>query len=409
MNSTRLAFIGSKLLGVPFFALVSMLSIILYKDMHISPWLITIILALKPASALIAPYCSHAIYHRPDLLKSNLLWSHFLRYLPFLFIPWIESAWAIVACFGFYMVLLRGATPAWMEAFKRQIPDSERERLVAYGSTIDYCGAALLPIILGILLDEYETAWKWLFFATAALGLISSAFLLKIPKLSQTEADVKALNQERANISQHEQVTLPWRRFWHLLKKDARFAQFQAGFMLGGFGLMVMQPALPIFFMDVLQLSYTKLMVAMTMCKGIGFALTSPLWVKRLRSMDIFSFCALVTVLAGIFPLLLASSQLNIAMLYTAYCFYGAMQAGSELSWHMSGPIFAKESDSSVYTGINVITVGLRGCTAPFLGALLFSQTNSTTVMVTGALFCFLATWVFQRAAVPVFPKETEV
>ena len=43
------------------------------------------------------------------------------------------------------------------------------------------------------------------------------------------------------------------------------------------------------------------------------------------------------------------------------------MQAGSELSWNMSGPLFSKQEESSSYTSVNIVTAGIRGlhCASP--------------------------------------------
>src|SRR5271167_2586477 len=92
-----------------------LLSVILYKNMHITPLQITLIITLKPLSALFAPYWSQWIYKRPDRIISNLVWGNVLRYLPFLFVPWIDSGWIIIAAFAFYMMFYRGVIPTWME------------------------------------------------------------------------------------------------------------------------------------------------------------------------------------------------------------------------------------------------------------------------------------------------------
>ena len=46
--------------------------------------------------------------------------------------------------------------------------------------------------------------------------------------------------------------------------------------MLGGAGLMFMQPVLPIFSEETLKLSYTELALAFAFCKGISFILSIP-------------------------------------------------------------------------------------------------------------------------------------
>jgi hypothetical protein len=184
----------------------------------------------------------------------------------------------------------------------------------------------------------------------------------------------------------------PWKQSWRLIRERADFASFQVGFMLGGTGLMVLQPALPMFFVDVLNLSYVELSLALAACKGIGFVIASPSWLKLFRRFNIFYLSGLVTALAALFPFLLLSAQSHLVMLYIAYGLYGIMQAGSELSWHMSGPVFAKEHDSSPYSATNVLTVGIRGCVAPLFGAFLYSISNSATVMILGSVLCLLAT-----------------
>lgn len=389
LKRTRSAFIWTRILSIPFWGLVNMLSIILYKDLHITPFQITLILMLKPMSALLAPYWSQAIYQRQDRVISNLVWSNILRYIPFLFLPWVESPWVIILAFAVYMVLYRGSMPAWMETFKRNLPEVTRERIFAYGSTIEYCGTAALPLALGFILDGYEQAWRWLFPVTALLGLASTWFLYRLPAMS---ADAQTPPPRETFSLFKEHILKPWKQSWSLMCERADFASFQVGFMLGGAGLMVMQPALPMFFVDILDLSYTKIMFALAMCKGIGFTLASPFWIKMFRKVNIFSFSALVTVLAALFPFFLIGAQYHIVLLYVAYGLYGIMQAGSELSWHMSGPIFSQHKDSSAYSGTNVLSVGIRGCIAPTVGSLLYTATNSTVVMLLGSLFCFMAT-----------------
>lgn len=155
---------------------------------------------------------------------------------------------------------------------------------------------------------------------------------------------------------------------------------------------MVMQATLPAYFKGVLQLSWTELAIALTLCKGIGFALTSQSWAHWMHRVDIYRVSSLVTLVACLFPLLLLTANFHIAWVYVAYIVYGIMQAGSELSWNMSGPIFSKEEDSSVYSSVNVVTVGLRGCIAPFLGTLMLYWTNPSIVLIFGGVFCLLAT-----------------
>lgn len=386
-QKTRFAFLAVRLLNIPFWTILSMLSFILYKDMHITPLQVTTIIALKPLSAIFAPYWSLSISHRRERLVPNIISAMVLQYTPFLFFPWIDSPWLMIFAFSLYMMLNRGIIPAWMEIFKQNLPPIKREWTFSFGSVIDYCGGTIFPILLGILLDNGQLSWRWLFPITAIIGLCAVFFLSRIPMALQPQK----IPEEKVNTFK-ENCLKPWIDAIKLLKERRDFSYYTLGFMLGGAGLMVMQPALPMFFVDVLNLSYTKMFFAISVCKGIGFTLTSPIWTNYFHKSNIFFFSGLVTLFAFLFPFFLMGSQYQLPLLYFGWIIYGIMQAGSELSWHMSGPVFANEGDSAVFSRTNVLMVGIRGCIFPFLGSAFLVLTNPMVVMVFGAILCLLAT-----------------
>ena len=385
---TRAAFVWTRILNTPFWAIYNMLPFILYKEMHITPFQVMLIFILRPAVSLLAIYWSALVEKRTDRLLSNLIWARFLSHLPFFFFPFVENPWFFIGSFGFYMMLARGAEPAWMEVLKLNVPGEKREKIFAYGSAFGYLGTALIPFALGDLMDSYIQSWRWLFPATALISMSAIYFKWRIP-IAIGKDDY---NTPRAPISIGQEIIKPWRSVWELLKRRPDYRKYQMGFMLGGAGLIIIQPALPVFFMDVLNLSYTELAVALTLCKGIGVAVSSPTWARLLHKINIYSFNSWVTFLACLFPICLGAAQFNLMWLYCGYLLYGVMQGGSEMSWGLSGPIFAKNEDSSTYSNVNVITVGLRGCIFPAFGSLLVSQMAASHVMFFGAVFCLLST-----------------
>lgn len=386
-RSTKAAFLWTRLLNVPFWILINILPIILYKDLKISPWLVTALIVIKPASALFASYWSAWIHERQDRLVSNIIGANVLRFFPFLFIPWIDSPILIIAIFGLYMMLSRGVMPAWMEIFKLNLDSSARTKIFSYGSALDYFFTALLPVGLGIILDDYSQSWRILFPISAFLGLISTFFVLKLP--TRTLDTAKASLIETFNLK--NEVAKPWQKTLEILRNSNSFFQYQLGFFIGGAGLMMMHSVMPIFFTDTLQLSYTNLLLALGVFKAIGYAIASPLCIRLFDKWSIFKFSSLVSLAFGIFPLLLIGAESNIYLIYFGYLLYGATQAGSELSWHMSGPLFSQEKDSSPFSTTNILLVGVRGCFAPILGSALFYLTNSTTVLLVGAILCVIS------------------
>ncbi len=388
LKRTRTAFLWTRILSTPFYALFILLPIILYKDLNEGLFAVTLLITLKPAISLFAPYWSLSIYRRPDRLRSNLIWANILKFVPFLFIPLNDSIWMFLLASLIYLVLGRGVIPAWMELLKLNIPSESRVKVFAWGQALDYLGIALFPIALGWALDTYALGWRYLFPMTALLGMASTLFLLRIPKQFLTE---------NPPVDAPGIILKPWQQTLELLKIRPDFAHFQLGFMLGGAGLMIIQPALPVFFTTTLNLSYQEMSYAIAFCKGIGFALTSMYWAKWFEKTNIFIFCSVVTALAAIFPMILALSQWDLIYLYVAYLLYGVMQAGSELAWHLSGPAFAKEEDSSIYSSTNILTQGLRGVFVPYIGTLMCLTYGAHSVLVLSAALCVFAAITMSR------------
>jgi len=391
VQRTQLAFLCMRIMGTPCWCLLSMLVFILYKYVHLTPLQMTVIIALKPTSSLLSPYWSQAIYQRPDNIVSNLLWANFFRYLPLLFLPWIHSVWFIIFAFGLYMTLSRATIPAWMEMFKYNLPQAKREQLVAHGTIIDYLGTAILTVGAGIVLDHCAGSWRWLFCLTAILGIFSSFVLSSMTTFHAPLGRISGAT----GFNLQEKIIRPWKQVLDLIRHRPDFLRFQIGFMLGGAGLMIMQPALPQFFIDTLDLSFVEMGLAISLCKGVGVALSSTLWTKLFRQLNIFHLSALVTFFATLFPFLLLTTSWHLVLLYIAYAFYGVMQAGSELSWHMSGLVFAQDKDSSVFSATNVLTVGIRGCIIPAIGAMLLPVLHPMGIILFGALLCLMASGFF--------------
>lgn len=390
-SKTRAAYTWTRILNTPFWALYTLLPFILCKDLHASNWQIASLISLKSIVSLFSLYWSSLIKRRSDRLISNIVGASLLGHFPFLFVPWVNHPWFFVFASANYMFFHRGVNPAWMEVLKINIPEASRKTVFAYGSAIYHAGGAVLAILIGSLLDDYLHIWRWLFPATALIswgGLFFQA-TLPIKKIN----DLPPSDAGKPVFSFKEQLKKPWRDAWELIKQRPDFARFQMGFMLGGGGLMLWQPALPQFFFDTLLLNYKELTVAMTLCKSIGYAAALPGWTRLMSRINIFSFTGAVTALAALFPFALMAAQWNLIWLYAAYLLYGIMQTGSEMSWNLSGSIFSKQEDSSTYTGINVVSIGLRGCIAPALGSLLSVWTNATVVLVMGGILCLLATW----------------
>lgn len=383
---TRKAFILTSILSTPFWAIYTLLLFILYKDLHASPFQITVFVILRPLVSIFSLYWSARVKNRPDRLLPNIMWAGILGSFPFLFFPFIDNPWYFIGASALYMTLVRGVFPAWMEVLKLNLPSEIRKQTISYATTISFVGGGVLSLLIGWMLDDFYQVWRLIFPVTAILNMVAIAYQYRIPIASPKDKPFQALSPV---TPLRDRLLDPWNNVWDLLNSKVDFRNFHIGYMLGGFGLVIIQPALPHFFMDQLHLSYTELTTAITFCKGIAFAFASPIWARWLNAGNIFRFSSLVAFLAGLSPLLLVLAQINLSWIFIAYLLYGVMQSGSELSWHLAGPIFSQGEDSSTYSSVNLAVVGLRGCVAPLMGGMLLNAFSPDVVLIVGALFSF--------------------
>ena len=390
---TKRVFFWSFVSNAPFWAMYNILPFILY-ELGASAFQITLMVSLKPMVSLLSVYWGAHIHNRPERIVPNLISTTLLSHLPFVFLPWINNPWYIIAAASVYMMLERGAKPAWMELLKRNLESTDRQNFFSKVASTSYLSSGVFPILFGILMDGKPGSWRWIFPIVSLISIIP-IFLQRKLVIQQIEGTI----EDVVSIPWWRQMSAPWIKSWELIQENGDFRLFQIGFFLGGAGVMIMQPALPEYFMEHLHLSYTELLVALTLCKGIGFALTSPSWARWMNRVNIFSLGSLVPFVMIIVALLMIGAKFWTPMFYLAYLFYGIMQAGSELTWHLSGLNFAKEKDSSLYTGVSVVLVGVRGLFAPALGLWAMSSFGTMSPMIAGALLCLASTLVMLSKA----------
>jgi MFS family permease len=383
---TQFIFIASKLLNSPLGVMFSLLAFILCKSLNATPLQLTILVSLKPIVAIVSFYSVLIVKNKPHNLKKLIICSTILGFLPCLLFPFVDFNWFFIFSSTCFMLAARAMLPAWTEVFKLNILSDQRGKIFSRGSTINYLANIIIPLIVAPIMDYCQESWKWIFFILGTIQLLHILFLLRLHVNTPTISP----DYDHEERPSYRSIFLqPWKSSWNLLKKRPDFKGYQVAFLFGGAGLILVQPVLPIFFEKILQLSYTQLAFAISLCKGIGFTLASPVWARWFDRISIHLFNSLVTGFAGLFAIILLSMQQEVNLIYFAYLIYGIMQAGSELSWHLAGPKFSEEKDSTLFTSVNVAMVGLRGCIAPFLGEFLFIYSGLFAVFSCSAILCF--------------------
>ncbi len=397
-QNMRRALVWSNILSEPLFTLYSLLSVILYKGWGATTFQIALLTMLKPVVTVLSFYWSAGLKGRSHKLKSNVIWASIWMRVPFLLVPWFDSVWFLIVAAVNYMFFYRASAPAWLEIIRRNLGEKKRSRLYSWSSALGYCEGIILAIGMGVVLDGHPELCKWLFCASSLIGLGVVFIYKRIPITAESRIE------ERVPLK--ELLIRPWRDSYRLIRERPDFGRFQWGFMICGFGIMLIQPALILFIVDSLKISYLEIAAAISIAKGLGFAVSSPLWSRAMERFHITRVASLVFLAFGVFPLILSLSTLGAVWLYLAYFWYGVGQGGSHLVWSLSGPTFAGKEESSRYTGVGVVLAGVRGGIAPPLGGSLTSLFGPIGVLLTGGLLCFYSGATLLRKRLLVVNKS---
>ncbi|MBS0627456.1 MAG: hypothetical protein JSS09_04520, partial [Verrucomicrobia bacterium] len=245
-------------------------------------------------------------------------------------------------------------------------------------------------LIIGGVLDLHPKAWQFLGCFTALVGLSSIWMQLKVP------IPFTSPSQDEP-IPIKTKILGPWQEAFILLKKRPDFAKFQQGFMLGGFGLMLIAPGLSIFYVDQLKLAHSQIVTGRSILMGIGVVISSYFWKKSLSTTSVSTLTTRILIGFALFPLTLLFSGFHMQWFYLAFLFYGIAQAGSHLLWNLSGTLFSEEEDSSQFSRVNILMVGLRGMIAPALGGLMCQFLGPIAMLILGSALCFFGAWYMHR------------
>jgi predicted MFS family arabinose efflux permease len=300
-----------------------------------------------------------------------------------LFVPWINDAWYIIFCCAIYELLNRSGNPALIEILKTNLQKDPRERIYNLCFVLSFLESILLGFIIAGLLNINIFPWQTLFGVTALIGLSSIFAQIQVP------IPVTPIIDSRKRQKVPEKILTPWKEAVALLKLKPDFFRFQCGFMLGGIGLMLASPSLALFCVDLLRLSHAEITMGRSVLMGIGVTVSSYFWRQMLSKNKTDQL--LRNVLAGfaLYLLFLYLAEIDLLFFYCAFILYGIAQAGSHLLWNLSGPLFAGNAESSQYSRVNILTIGLRGAVTPALGGILCSYFGPAPVILLGAGICF--------------------
>nr|HPI26061.1 MFS transporter [Candidatus Cloacimonadota bacterium] len=290
--------------------------------------------------------------------------------------------------------------PAQNSIYQKNIHHSRRAKVYGYTISLGMIVSVAVTFVAGRILDLHEEHFRWILVLTGLTGFISSV-LLSLIKLDEPIGKTPCCKER---IPLKNIVTDPIRRTLTLMKQNKAFAAFERDFSIYGMGYIMMQPIIPIYMVDKLQLSYTNNFLAKGILSQVGMLVLSPLIGKLHDRLHPFRFIAASFALLMVFPILFVLSSLwagesvvAVIIVFIAYTIFGIAMAGVNLSWNMSSIFFAGKEDASMYQSVHVTMTGIRGLIAPVLGFSLLKILGINSVFYVAAGFLGLASIMSMR------------
>ncbi|HCM15879.1 MAG TPA: hypothetical protein DHW79_08065 [Candidatus Cloacimonas sp.] len=287
--------------------------------------------------------------------------------------------------------------PAQNTIYQKNIRPQRRSAVYGYTMSIGMVVSVTLTFIAGRVLDSNENSYRWILALTGIAGFVSTILLSRI-KIQEPVVDPPV---GRKQISFKDALTDPIKRSLKLMKENKAFAAFERSFSIYGMGYIMMQPIIPIYMVDKLQLSYTNNFLAKGILSQVGMLFLAPLFGRLHDKMHPFKYIGYSFALLMLFPILFVLSSLwagesvvAVIVVFIAYTIFGLAMTGVNMAWNMSSIFFAGNDDAAMYQSVHVTLTGVRGLIAPVLGFILLKGLGIESVFIVAAGFLALASFM---------------
>ncbi|MCX6345587.1 MAG: MFS transporter [Armatimonadetes bacterium] len=298
----------------------------------------------------------------------SFVWANMMegkRKMPFAVISWIAarallctaffitSAHWFVALVAMFWVITSIAGPAYSALMKEMYPDSDRGRIMGYVRVLSFFIIAISTLAAGPLLQTF--GYRYVFPFVGLFGVAAALAFHTIPT-KETTGD--------PNVPIGEFILNSIR----ILLEDGGYRWFCGGIFISGFANFFASAIFVIYQVDELGVgqSWTALYSFVTLVVSMMAYYYWGHHVDRKSPTHLLLVCNLI--FAGI-PLIYCVAT-QAWMLLPAMALMGFVFAGYDLAYFNGVLHYAPKDRITQYQAVFAFLMGLRGITAPFMGAL---------------------------------------
>ena len=238
------------------------------------------------------------------------------------------------------------------------------------GETVKWMRVAMILVAVplawqaGGLFDMDATSYRIVFPLTGLLALTTVPFLFRLPR-RQSEA---AFQNARPPAFGEE---------FRLLRTDRRYRAFLAVFFIGTFGEKIGMPVVPVYFADVLDLSYrdvaTALGIAGPLASIGGYFLWNHVARRTRNPLLVLAICMTLKVIRPVALALAVQVASPVELVAAAEAVFRFMIAGLDIASLLCVLDMAPAHRTPHYLGLHFWLMGVRGIAGPLLGWLFLA------------------------------------
>ncbi|HNW99728.1 MAG TPA: MFS transporter [Candidatus Cloacimonadota bacterium] len=370
--------------------------IISKKALHALDWQLTLLAMVWPLSNFISIWWGKVLEHSKHKARYFLLVA-ILGRLVLIFGMWVVNMNQFLILLTFMFSFSSLLIPATNAIYQENISPMNRGRIFGYTVSLTTLAAMVISFFAGRLLDQNEHSFHMILMAAGISGFLS-AFVLSLVKF-----DKNYQRPQLDSMTPREILYTPIKRMMEILKTNKEFAKFERNFSAYGMGFIMLQPVIPIYLVQNLQLNYTYNFLGKGILSQYGFLILSPIIGKLHDKFHPHKFTAISFGALTTYPLMFLLSYFvhdrfwAILLVYIAFVLFGVAMTGVNISWNMGTIFFAGKGESPMYQSVHVTMTGLRGVVAPLLGLFLLRTCGIASVFLVATLFLILASWLSRR------------
>ncbi|MCK4524159.1 MFS transporter [candidate division WOR-3 bacterium] len=365
--------------------------VILKKTLGGTPFEITILTMIMPFSNFFSVYFAPIIKKSQHKSLLFMIIGIFGR-MSLVFIAFINTAIPFMLILFVYFVFNAFLSPLMNSMLQLNIRADKRGKLFGYMNSLTTLAAVIVSIIAGKLLDIDENFFKLLFTAAGISGFVSCYLLSKIRFKKKMQIDSSL-------VSSKFDILYPFKNMLHIFKNDKKYLFFESSFFVYGMGFLVILPALPIFFVDVMKMDYTQISMAKGVIGQFFMVLIMPFIGSLHDRTNPMIFSSVTFFTLAFYPLILILAPSNqymnpIHIVYISFFIFSLAMSGVIIVWNLGSIYFAGNTYSSDYQSIHVTLTGVRGLLAPLLGYLVIKYIGVMQVFYLSSFFFFISSFM---------------